>query len=197
MFKKNLTVTILIILTIILALIVLITAIKLRQISPVAPTVPQKKPKAVAKPPASSECTTTFKVVIGPTGTPAPTATPEPTSTPTPYITDCYTQCESDSNCSHSLVCQEDPYRPGQGIKVCLNNNCPLERSCYCPGPTSTPAPPTATPALPTSAPTPTTPILTATPTPITIPPVGLVEDTFLAAIAGLSFLTIALLFAF
>lgn len=215
MVKKNLSTIILIITTIILAFIALLTAIKMRQPGPIAPTVPQKKPKAVEKPPVSQECQTTFRVLIGPTLTPGPsptitpTLTPGPTATPTPYITDCYTQCESDLNCSHSLVCREDPYRPGQGIKVCLNPDCPSERDCYCPGPTSTPVPPTGTPIpQPTTTPvlyiSPTTPpgatltpIPTATPTPITIPPVGIVENTFLAVLAGLSFLTIALLFAF
>jgi len=215
MLKKNLTVILIITSTVILAFIALLTAIKMRQVTPVAPTVPQKKPKAVEKPPVSRECTTSFLVVLGPTGTPGPTATPTPTSTPgpsltptltgppgptatpTPYITDCYTQCESDSNCSHSLVCREDPYRPGQGIKVCLNSSCPEEKDCYCPLPTLTPGP----------KPTPTTPVVyyqptpefipTATPTPITIPPVGIVEDTFLGLLAGFAFLTIALLFAF
>lgn len=204
MLRKNLTIILLIISTIILGFLAVLTAIRIRQLQPVAPTVPQKKPKAVEKPPPSNECQTAFRVITGPT--PTPTETPSPTPTPTPYTTGCYTQCETDLNCSHSLVCREDPYRPGQGIKVCLNTSCPLERNCWCPGPTptSTPVPPTNTPVpQPTATPIPYVPPTeapippTATPTPITIPPVGIIEDTFLGLLAGFAFLTIALLFAF
>lgn len=196
MLKKNLTIIVLLLSTILLAIIVLFTAIKLRQPGPVAPTVPQRKPKAVEKPQPSAECQTTFRVIVGPTNTPGPS--PTITLTPTPYTTDCYTQCDTDVSCTHSLVCRE----MSPGVKLCVNPDCPNERNCWCPGPTSPPPPPTLTPII---QPTPTpvvylptgTLIPTATPTPVTIPPVGIVENTFLALIAGFAFITIALLFAF
>lgn len=123
--------------------------------------------------------TPTTVTTLTPTMPITPTLTPPIiTATPTPFKTGCYNQCDSDINCTDSLACQERR----AGVKLCVNPNCPNEPNCWCPGPTNTPAPPTVTPA----------PI-----TPITIPPVGTMDNTFLGAIAGLSFVAIALLFAF
>lgn len=65
-----------------LGVVTFLTTQKLTQTKPVAPTVPQEKPKAVAP-----ECRLTFSVVqptATPTSTPGPTATPTPTPTPNP-----------------------------------------------------------------------------------------------------------------
>jgi len=66
-------------LTILLAILAVLTAVRLKTIAPVAPTVPQRQPRAVA--PA---CTLTFDLLLSPTPTAAPSGTPAPSATPTP-----------------------------------------------------------------------------------------------------------------
>lgn len=72
-----------------LGVVTFLTSQKLTQTKPVAPTVPQEKPKAV-----EPACRLTFSVLqptATPTPTPGPTATPtptpDPTATPTPTPT--------------------------------------------------------------------------------------------------------------
>lgn len=60
-------------------IVVFLTSQKLEQTTPVAPTVPQATPKAVAP-----NCTLTFAIAETTTGTPTPTPTPTSTPTPTP-----------------------------------------------------------------------------------------------------------------
>ena len=68
--------------TIILAGVAIFTAIRLYQLrqEPVAPTVPESKPKATGVPKA---CTQLSFTIAGPTATPTPTSTPKPSPTPT------------------------------------------------------------------------------------------------------------------
>ncbi len=61
--------------------VIFITTQKLKEPEPIAPTVPQVKPKAVV--PA---CTVTFNIPT-PTATPTPTPTATPTPTPNPTAT--------------------------------------------------------------------------------------------------------------
>lgn len=79
--KKYWYLVILTLVTVALGVATFLITQKLKQEAPVAPTVPQEEPKAVA--PA---CTLTFAISI-PTTTPTETPTPTPTSTPTPTPT--------------------------------------------------------------------------------------------------------------
>ncbi|MBI3560050.1 hypothetical protein HY087_02905 [Candidatus Gottesmanbacteria bacterium] len=78
--KKYWHLTVVSILTLALGILTFITTQKLSQQGPVAPTVPQAKPKAV-----EPACRLTFSVVQPtqtPTSTPTPTGTPGPTAVP-------------------------------------------------------------------------------------------------------------------
>lgn len=183
MQKKNLTI-VFIITTVFFALVAVFLVIRLNKKT--EPVKPKLMPIEGQMPEPAGDCTAFLKIIGG-----GPTSTPGPSSTPTPHIVDCYIQCESDTNCSSSLSCLEVE----AGIKRCVNSNCSSERDCYCGGPTPTPGEyVTPTPGVYVS-PTPVE-YQEPAPTPITIPPVGIVEDTFLGLIAGFSFLIIALLFA-
>jgi len=87
-----------------------------------------------------------------------PTATPtkpKNTPTPTPPKKICNQTCTNDSWCTSPLKCLDR-----DGIKYCLNQDCPEETDCACPTPTNTP---TLTP----------TPTITNTPTPTPTTTVG------------------------
>ena len=154
--KKNL---ILIIATIILGAVAIFTGIKIYQSreEPVAPT----QPKGVAE-----QCRLVLDI-------PAPTLIPTATPTPTPIL-ECWQICVNDDNCPQDLACQAVNEE-----KRCVNPECPEEKNCQCPIPTTTPTPsPTFTPAPtsipPTATPQPTSTPLTQTPSPT--PPTELPE---------------------
>lgn len=69
------------IMTVVLGVATVVTSMKLAQTKPVAPNVPQVKPKA-----SEPACTLAFSIG-SPTGTPTPTPTPTGTGTPTPTPT--------------------------------------------------------------------------------------------------------------
>lgn len=151
--KKEKLLTIgLILATVILAGVAVLTAYKMATRKPVAPTVPQAKPRA-----ATEACRLSFSVVspsptptgiltptltpsptptgtvsptltptVTPTGTLAPTSTPTVAATPTPLL-GCYRECESDDDCGGTLRCQTI-----SGVKRCLNLDCPGENDCIC-----------------------------------------------------------------
>lgn len=148
--KKEKLLTIgLILAIVILAGVAVLTAYKMATRKPVAPTVPQAKPRA-----ATEACRLSFSVspvltstptptgsltpTLTPTGTltPSPTGTliPTPTSTLTPTVMPtptpllgCYRECESDDDCGGTLRCQTI-----SGVKRCLNLDCPGENDCIC-----------------------------------------------------------------
>ncbi|MBI3577485.1 PKD domain-containing protein [Candidatus Gottesmanbacteria bacterium] len=80
-FKKYWHLLLVSLATIGLGLLVFITSRQISQTKPVAPTVPQRKPKA------AEACTLAFAIGITPTVTVPPTATPTPTPTATPTPT--------------------------------------------------------------------------------------------------------------
>lgn len=100
--KKTLTISVLIIATVALAVISVLTAIRIREMGtrPVAPSVPESKPKAVAELPeeitpapvcqtsltieVESSPTPTATGTLSPSPTPTTTTTPGPTNTPMP-----------------------------------------------------------------------------------------------------------------
>lgn len=142
--------------TVILAVVAIGTAWKLYQAGrePVAPTAPPSVPRAeeeeVPTPTPEDPCVLEFEVT---------------TTTPTPTVPECWEECTDE--CSGDLVCQDV-----DGTDRCVNESCPEEEDCECPGTTPTPTPTgtvTPTPTL-TSTPTPTS---TLTPTPTATPPPG------------------------
>ena len=161
-FKRYWYVLLLGIITVGLAVMVFLTSQQLSKKTPVAPTVPEVAPQAVA--PA---CTLTF-ALSSPTpthtGTPTPTATATPsltptltpTNTPTPTITptsspgpsptpisQCNAICASDSECPSNLTCSDG---------ACRNSSCTDEVDCSCTPPVTQGTPPAqSTPKVPVS----------------------------------------------
>jgi len=90
--KKNLVLIGIIVATIVLAIVSVLTAIRIREMGtrPVAPSVPESKPKAVGEIPEditpAPVCQTSFSIEVesSPTPTTTTTTTPGPSSTPTP-----------------------------------------------------------------------------------------------------------------
>jgi len=127
--------------TIVLGGIAVFTAVKLYQIGkkPIAPTAPLPAPaQEITATPTLPPCTFSICIAsptptatITPTSTPTPTGQPTPTITPTSVtptpITSCYNECSSDSDCRSGLLCQLV-----EGIKRCVNTNCPSEPDCTC-----------------------------------------------------------------
>src|SRR3989344_7839901 len=95
LFKKYWYLILLTFATIGLGLIAYLTSQQLTELEPVAPTVPQAKPKAaepackltLAFAATTPTPTPTGEVTPTPTATPTPTPTPGPTATPTPTPT--------------------------------------------------------------------------------------------------------------
>jgi len=93
--RKTLTVIGIILSTVILAVLSVVTAIRIRNLGtrPVAPNVPESKPKAEEglppdeALPEETACKKTLIAVQGPSSTPTPTSTPGPSPTPTPTST--------------------------------------------------------------------------------------------------------------
>jgi hypothetical protein len=127
-----------------LGVVTFLTSQQLSKVSPVAPNVPQVKPKA-----ASEACTISFSI--------AQSATPTPTSA----VGACNTVCGIDSDCQSWLICSHG---------FCRNPSCNGKADCTCIQPTNTPTVvPSSTP-VPTATSTPNpsgTPVPTATPVPI------------------------------
>lgn len=147
--KKERFLTIgLVLATVVLASLAVLTAWKIATRKPVAPTVPQKVPRAASPacrfsfsvlsptPTPTGEVTPTGVLSPTPTGTlmptqtptstPSPTLTPTITPTPTPLL-GCYRECESDDDCEGTLRCQTV-----SGVKRCVNLSCPGEKDCIC-----------------------------------------------------------------
>jgi len=158
MRKERLLTIGLILATVILAILAVLTAYKIATRQPVAPTVPQKVPKA-----ATPECKLQFSVnppfltstptptgEITPTGSLTPTLTPSvtptgiltPTSTLTPSLTP-----TSTSTVTPTVVpllgcyreCESDDNCEGtlrcqtvSGVKRCVDLSCPGEKDCLC-----------------------------------------------------------------
>lgn len=93
--RKSLTIIGIVLATIILAVLSVITAIRIRNLGtrPIAPNVPESKPKAEEglppdeALPEEAACKKTLIAVQGPSSTPTPTSTPGPSPTPTPTST--------------------------------------------------------------------------------------------------------------
>ncbi|HLD25203.1 MAG TPA: hypothetical protein VJB96_04785 [Patescibacteria group bacterium] len=81
-FKKYWYLLIVTVITVGIGVVAYLTSTKLEQQGPVAPTVPQATPQAVA-----SACRVSFTIGADNTPTPTPTGTPGPTPTPTPTPT--------------------------------------------------------------------------------------------------------------
>lgn len=81
-FKKYWYLLIVTIITVGIGVVAYLTSTKLEQQAPVAPTVPQEAPEAVA-----SACRLSFSIGVDNTPTPTPTGTPGPTATPSPTPT--------------------------------------------------------------------------------------------------------------
>lgn len=151
-------------LTITLAALAILTAIKLRTEKPVAPTVPQAKPKAVEVN-VNPKCQISFQMPALPTLTPTPTTLVTPTATPTGVFTPTPTDTPTPTSTP-------------------TNTPVPTGVSTNTPAPTSTPIP-TNTPG-PTNA---TAPTLIAEASPIipvpTTPVPGISLPTILSVIGG------------
>jgi hypothetical protein len=194
--KKNWSLLLVGLITVVLASVALLTAWKLYQAGrePVAPTAPPSVPKAQEEPTATpvpeEPCVLEFEV---------PTLTPTP-SIPVP---ECWDECTDE--CSGDLVCQDV-----SGTKRCVNESCPEEEDCECPGATPTPTPtpgptatptPTPTPGL-TSTPTPTSPppppgvTLTPTPTPVELPSAGISLPTIGVLLGGILLVALSAILA-
>lgn len=80
-FKKNWLVILIGCLSAVLGVLTLLTVVKLKKTTPVAPSVPQKKPEAITQ-----ACTLTFRLTLKETPTPTASPSPSPTGllTPTP-----------------------------------------------------------------------------------------------------------------
>jgi len=200
--KKNWSLLSVGLITVVLAVVAIGTAWKLYQAGsePVAPTAPASVPKAQEEPTATpvpeEPCVLEFEV---PSGTPTPT--------PTISVPECWDECTDE--CSGDLVCQEV-----DGTDRCVNEDCPEEEDCECPGTTPTPTPtgtvtptptpgPTGTPTPgPTATPTPTSPppppgtTPTPTPTPVELPEAGISLPTIGALLGGLLLITLSVILA-
>src|SRR3990167_9429093 len=135
-FKRYWYVLLLGIITVGLAVMVFLTSQQLSKKTPVAPTVPEVAPQAVA--PA---CTLTF-ALSSPTPTPTITPTSSPGPSPTP-ISQCNAICASDSECPSNLTCSDG---------ACRNSSCTDEVDCSCTPPVTQGTPPAqSTPKVPVS----------------------------------------------